>query len=640
MRNIFRSKVVLVSFTLMFLFGLSSLLYFYGESSSYLKTSVLDLPAHAPFDGTVYPLQKAPNWVSINSSDWTKTYNNFSQSQLVDLPYYNPSELSRSVDTLTWGNPADDLVRNAKITYSVPYLGNYKLDGKENAGSHPAVDIKVPEGTPVFSIANGVVIKAVMQDSGFGAHIVIQHNNVPSLNNENVKETLYSSYNHLSNVFVEVGDVVVKGEQIGLTGSTGTSTTPHLHFQIDNSSAPWHPYWPFTWQEVTAAGLNFFSAINEGLGQDKAKQTTINPMKYVQKYLDASSVSVTNSGNSNAGSYIPIVKPVPAVVEETVTIIEVTEDTVEENGLSDDVVVPDDSVAVDDPIVIEDPVVPDAAPMLNIDFDVSSEYKRNLDYNFSLKLVDQFGEKFDDGISTDFVISSDNGKVKVINPIVRNRDFDSNFSYRTSFNAKSEGKDRFKVEYGGETYYSEWFNISTDSSSSLFSDLTVDNKHYDAISYLSDIKVVAGYPDGTFKPNNTVSRVEALKFILAGTNADLSLGDLPFSDVASSEWYSQYLYTAYVGGVAAGYPDGTFKPANTVNKAEFYKLLFIGMGVDVNPNLDGTSFSDVSVDDWFAPYVEKAKELGIIDSNVTILNGSAGMSRAEVAEAIYRVVRL
>ena len=70
--------------------------------------------------------------------------------------------------------------------------------------------------------------------------------------------TLYSAYNHMDRIDVLEGQNVIKGQIIGTSGNTGTSTTPHLHFQIDRESAPWHPYWPFSWSESQTAGLSFF----------------------------------------------------------------------------------------------------------------------------------------------------------------------------------------------------------------------------------------------------------------------------------------------------------------------------------------------------------------------------------------------
>lgn len=514
-KNKFRNKSFLKNGLIVLVTVAVSILTYFGTDISYLiKTSIVGLPEHEPFNGTVYPVQRVPDWVYTDRSQTDAGYDALSENELIDIPYYNPEVLATSTDSLEWGNSEHDKIRNAKITYSVPYMGTYMLDGLEYTGSHLGIDLKLPSGTPIYAIANGVVVKASNQSAGFGHHIVLRHNNSP--------ETIFSSYSHLSEILISAGDVVNKGDQIAFSGNTGTATTPHLHFQIDNENAPWHPFWPFTWQEVADAGLDFFSAVNEGLGQENALATTVHPMNYVQDYLDG-------VASLTAESYAPA----EVVVEEPEEVeVAVVEEVVEE---------------------IAEEVVPEVA---------ASE---------EVEVMEEVTEKVVEEVAA-------------------------------------------------------------------FSDLPGDHAYYDAVTYLVAENVVNGYPDGTFKPEAVVSRVEALKFIYEGLKEALSTGTVPFPDVSIEEWYGQYLYTAYERGVVNGYPDGSFKPTNTVNKAEFYKILFNGMGVDVNPNVETAPFSDVSVDDWFAPYVAYAKELGIIDADVDVLNASDGMSRGEVAYAIYRLM--
>ncbi|QQR84166.1 M23 family metallopeptidase [Candidatus Peregrinibacteria bacterium] len=165
--------------------------------------------------------------------------------------------MSVPIEDLVWGDPDSDRIRNIKITYAVVYLGRYDLTSEEEVGSHLAVDIKIPLGTPLRSIANGRVSKISLGSAGFGHHVVIEHPNVPDPKNPGRTTTLYSSYSHMDLVNVVEGQTVIKGERIGTSGSTGTATTPHVHFQLDIADAPWHPYWPFTSAEASASGLFF-----------------------------------------------------------------------------------------------------------------------------------------------------------------------------------------------------------------------------------------------------------------------------------------------------------------------------------------------------------------------------------------------
>ena len=321
----------------------SSILLIHHNASDF-KASVISTQTAPAYDGTVLPVQVAPKWTSLSSGEWDLGFDQIPADKKQPIPAYDANQLKTPTEQLGWSDANDLAIRNAKITYSVPYMGNYKLDGHEMAGSHLAVDIKVPMNTPVYAIGNGVAVKVSEQSTGFGNHIVVRHDNFPSLNNSSVKETLYSSYSHLNQVLVAEGDVVLKGALIGKSGETGTATTPHVHFQIDNSSAPWHPYWPFTFQEANDAGLSFTEAINTGFGQAKALQTTVNPVLYAQTYSSGSvSSTPTPTPVPPVVSTPPVASPdtssdLPPVVED----VPVTTDPV---------------VEMVEPVVVEDPAV-------------------------------------------------------------------------------------------------------------------------------------------------------------------------------------------------------------------------------------------------------------------------------------------
>ena len=86
---------------------------------------------------------------------------------------------------------------------------------------HSGVDLAVAEGTPVYAADNGKVIVAEDSGNGYGNYIILDH--------QNGFKTLYG---HNSELLVSVGDIVAKGDKIALSGNTGNSTGPHLHFEI------------------------------------------------------------------------------------------------------------------------------------------------------------------------------------------------------------------------------------------------------------------------------------------------------------------------------------------------------------------------------------------------------------------------
>ncbi len=88
-------------------------------------------------------------------------------------------------------------------------------------GKHMAVDLATTTGTLVRASDTGVVVKAGWMDNGYGYRIILDHG-IDYI-------TLYA---HLGEYYVKEGDVVKKGDVIGMVGSTGNSTGPHLHFEL------------------------------------------------------------------------------------------------------------------------------------------------------------------------------------------------------------------------------------------------------------------------------------------------------------------------------------------------------------------------------------------------------------------------
>jgi len=170
----------------------------------------------------------------------------------------------------------------------------------------------------------------------------------------------------------------------------------------------------------------------------------------------------------------------------------------------------------------------------------------------------------------------------------------------------------------------------------VFSDIKLTDAHYKAIKYLKDKGIINGYADGTFRPDQTVNRVEALKMLMLAFNVDVGGPfELNFSDVDKSAWYASTLSTAVARGIVKGYSDGSFKPSQTVNRAEYLKILFSTNSIEPNSDI-AKPYDDVQLSDWFAGYAYLANKMNILDSSKT-LKPSGGMTRAMVAETIFRM---
>ena len=87
--------------------------------------------------------------------------------------------------------------------------------------AHMAVDIGTPTGTPIYAADAGYVVVAGWSTVGYGNYVMIDHGN-----------GFRTLYGHMSVIIAKTGQWVQKGQKIGLVGSTGHSTGPHLHFEI------------------------------------------------------------------------------------------------------------------------------------------------------------------------------------------------------------------------------------------------------------------------------------------------------------------------------------------------------------------------------------------------------------------------
>jgi hypothetical protein len=173
---------------------------------------------------------------------------------------------------------------------------------------------------------------------------------------------------------------------------------------------------------------------------------------------------------------------------------------------------------------------------------------------------------------------------------------------------------------------------------SLFTDLGRSHTSYVAIKHLSESDILKGYADGSFKPNKLVNRAEALKIILSSSNVESPSENLPerFSDVPTDQWFAPFVTRAAELGIVNGNPDGSFTPAANVKRAAFMKMLLETNRFKKNNWEAQQIYADVPQEAWYNAYMNYAGKAGlIIKSADNMLYPDKELSRAEVAEIIY-----
>lgn len=181
-----------------------------------------------------------------------------------------------------------------------------------------------------------------------------------------------------------------------------------------------------------------------------------------------------------------------------------------------------------------------------------------------------------------------------------------------------------------------------DAYKNPFPDTDMNDVSGKAAAELYRRAVIGGFPDGQFKGDRPVNRAEAAKFLVlarfqseqSGPNAVVNFtNDGRFPDVLEGQWYTKYVIAAAKKNIIKGNPDGTFRPANTVNTAEFLKMLALTFGLTLNQDYP---YMDVKPTDWFAPYAGLAYRYNLFpDRKIALLPGKA-LTRKEVAVAIYQ----
>ncbi len=171
----------------------------------------------------------------------------------------------------------------------------------------------------------------------------------------------------------------------------------------------------------------------------------------------------------------------------------------------------------------------------------------------------------------------------------------------------------------------------------LFTDLSFTHANYAAIRYLKYKNIIGGYPDKSFRPQITVNRAELLKILVGAKKITPTLAQYSscFPDV-NQEWFAPYVCYAKATGWIAGYPDGKFRPDQPVNKAEAIKILVNSQGYSLPASIDQPPYADVAMNQWYTPFIKTAKDKGLLEEQSQIVGISQYMSRAGISENIYR----
>jgi hypothetical protein len=162
------------------------------------------------------------------------------------------------------------------------------------------------------------------------------------------------------------------------------------------------------------------------------------------------------------------------------------------------------------------------------------------------------------------------------------------------------------------------------AASAAFSDVPSLHPNADAIAYVKAEGIVEGYADGTFKPDQTINRAEFTKIILIAIGGDSDCSTSAFRDVPLRTWFAPYVCGAKAHRLIDGYPDGTFRPSVNINFAESAKIITQAFDMTNNPT-----------DIWYEGYVRALADAKAIPTSISSFDKN--ITRGEMAEMIYRL---
>ncbi|KOP70702.1 S-layer protein [Lysinibacillus sp. FJAT-14745] len=175
------------------------------------------------------------------------------------------------------------------------------------------------------------------------------------------------------------------------------------------------------------------------------------------------------------------------------------------------------------------------------------------------------------------------------------------------------------------------------AATSPFTDIDQYSSHYDNILKLYSQGAISGYADKTFRPNQNVTRGQAAKMLATVLNLDLkNVEDPYFKDVPESSEYYNYIAALQNAGIMSGYSNGTFMPNEVITRGQLAKILALGFKFEIASNYNH-SFQDVTSQTSNAIYIQTLVDLKITEGTTPVtFSPYNAVTRGQIASFIVR----
>ena len=178
------------------------------------------------------------------------------------------------------------------------------------------------------------------------------------------------------------------------------------------------------------------------------------------------------------------------------------------------------------------------------------------------------------------------------------------------------------------------------SASAVKADEKINEDYAEAVAVLNGMGVFKGYEDGSFKPENKITRAEVATIIYRIYTKDVAKNDKSglyasynkFTDMAGAGWAAGYIGYCANAELVKGYPDGTFKPSGNVTGYEVLAMILRAVGYDKNGEFTGA--------DWALNVAKYAEQLKILENVAKTTDLSAPATRELVSEILFRAINV
>lgn len=180
--------------------------------------------------------------------------------------------------------------------------------------------------------------------------------------------------------------------------------------------------------------------------------------------------------------------------------------------------------------------------------------------------------------------------------------------------------------------------LATSMSAFAYTDISADHWAKSYVDNLSGKKYVSGYEDGTYKPDNYVTRAEFAK-ILTNIFGVIDKNGVELTDVADSAWYADTMKIAVKAGYVTGYADGTVKPEANITRQEAAVMVYRAWGLSPEGTLNFTDKAEIA--DWAANQVATLAAKNVLNGySDGSFKPNNNITRAEVAKIISCAIAL